>query len=383
MPRLTRHELHDLVWSKPMIHAGAELGVSGTGLKKVCLKHEIPVPPQGWWAKLAAGHRLSPPDLPQASDPRLNEVVIVGRTGAVPRLQNGPPFLPVETDLVPQSLPRSLPKWIGQVEAALKSKKPDHQGLVSLRRNTLPRVSIAQESIDRVVRFLFGFDAAITAQGWAFEPSESGLRVLVATEPVAFLIEDRLTRKAHIPTPAELAEQARRRRLAFGNQSDQPWQKYDYYASGELAFVVQGTESDGLRRRWGDTQRQRLENALPSIIRSFAEHASAQIARRDHLAAMRQRWKEEEDRRRIAADKARLDEVRLNFAMEVHGALGNIEALTRVVDHIDSLAAPDGNVLGFRDWCHEHKQAILNQIDEVELSARLQSHVFRARLPEH
>jgi hypothetical protein len=48
MVELTRRQLYDLVWSKPMRDAAATIPMSDVGLKKVCRKNQIPVPPQGY-----------------------------------------------------------------------------------------------------------------------------------------------------------------------------------------------------------------------------------------------------------------------------------------------------------------------------------------------
>ena len=62
--RMGRAQLFERVWSKPVANLAAEWGLSGPGLKKVCRKLQIPVPPRGYWAKLKAGHRTSRPRLP-------------------------------------------------------------------------------------------------------------------------------------------------------------------------------------------------------------------------------------------------------------------------------------------------------------------------------
>lgn len=48
----TRKELYDLVWSKPVIHIAKEYGFSDTGIRKICIKHNIPLPKSGYWAKI-------------------------------------------------------------------------------------------------------------------------------------------------------------------------------------------------------------------------------------------------------------------------------------------------------------------------------------------
>jgi hypothetical protein len=44
-------KLKALVWSKPLIHAAKEIGVSDVALRKRCVKLGIDLPPQGHWLK--------------------------------------------------------------------------------------------------------------------------------------------------------------------------------------------------------------------------------------------------------------------------------------------------------------------------------------------
>src|SRR5271155_470377 len=57
--RLTREELYEKMWSRPAIALAEEFGISGRGLGKICSRFEIPVPPRGYWTKLAAGKRVT------------------------------------------------------------------------------------------------------------------------------------------------------------------------------------------------------------------------------------------------------------------------------------------------------------------------------------
>ena len=72
--KMGRAQLFERVWSEPVAKLAAEWGISGPGLKKVCRKLQIPVPPRGYWAKLKAGRRLKRaqlPSLPTDSEPQL------------------------------------------------------------------------------------------------------------------------------------------------------------------------------------------------------------------------------------------------------------------------------------------------------------------------
>jgi hypothetical protein len=62
--KMDRAQLFERVWSDPVAKLAAEWGLSGPGLKKVCRKLQVPVPPRGHWARRKAGQRVSRPHLP-------------------------------------------------------------------------------------------------------------------------------------------------------------------------------------------------------------------------------------------------------------------------------------------------------------------------------
>jgi len=61
--QLNRKALYDLVWSKPMSTIAKDYGLSDRGMAKLCERNSIPVPPRGYWAKKAAGHKVHKPPL--------------------------------------------------------------------------------------------------------------------------------------------------------------------------------------------------------------------------------------------------------------------------------------------------------------------------------
>ena len=62
--RLDRSTLFERVWTVPVETLAKEWGLSGRGLAKACRRLRIPVPPRGYWARVAAGQRPSRPRLP-------------------------------------------------------------------------------------------------------------------------------------------------------------------------------------------------------------------------------------------------------------------------------------------------------------------------------
>lgn len=73
----TRQELYDLVWSEPMKTLAGQFELSDVGLAKACKKANIPRPPRGYWAKLAAGKKVTHTPLP-ARGPGMADAIEVG-----------------------------------------------------------------------------------------------------------------------------------------------------------------------------------------------------------------------------------------------------------------------------------------------------------------
>jgi hypothetical protein len=63
---ITREELYELVWSKPMTKVAEQFQVSGSYMARVCSVLRVPRPERGYWAKLAVGKAPARRPLPEA-----------------------------------------------------------------------------------------------------------------------------------------------------------------------------------------------------------------------------------------------------------------------------------------------------------------------------
>ena len=61
---LSRGELYAEVWSVLMLRLGSKYGLSDVGLAKVRRKHDIPLPPRGYWARKQHGKAVKQSRLP-------------------------------------------------------------------------------------------------------------------------------------------------------------------------------------------------------------------------------------------------------------------------------------------------------------------------------
>ena len=63
---VTCGQLYEQVWARPMLAVAKDYEVSANYLARVCASLNVPWPPRGYWAKVAAGHKPPRPALPPA-----------------------------------------------------------------------------------------------------------------------------------------------------------------------------------------------------------------------------------------------------------------------------------------------------------------------------
>lgn len=73
---LSRKELYQRVWSRPLSVVAEELGVGGNALAKICDRLLVPYPPRGYWRRAAGGRAPSRPPLPPAPETAARRLTI-------------------------------------------------------------------------------------------------------------------------------------------------------------------------------------------------------------------------------------------------------------------------------------------------------------------
>ena len=64
----TRNQLYDLVWSKSLTKLSKEFAYSDNGLRKICVKYNIPLPKSGYWSKVKFNKKVKRMPLPKGED---------------------------------------------------------------------------------------------------------------------------------------------------------------------------------------------------------------------------------------------------------------------------------------------------------------------------
>src|SRR5260221_11357214 len=65
---LSREDLYELAWSKPISELAKDFGISDVGLAKRCRGLGVPLPGRGYWARVDAGQQPYRPKLPERQE---------------------------------------------------------------------------------------------------------------------------------------------------------------------------------------------------------------------------------------------------------------------------------------------------------------------------
>lgn len=149
---LTREELFARVWTTPMLRLAEEFGVSDVAVAKLCQRRNIPRPPPGYWAKLAAGRPAQCPGLPPATERQMRPVTFRVPDGFAQSAQ-------------PDSCPPSLHPAAERVHHHLTHQHPNSRGLVRLREPGLPHITASPAQAARLARFLHELSEEASGHG--------------------------------------------------------------------------------------------------------------------------------------------------------------------------------------------------------------------------
>lgn len=183
--KLTREELYERVWQKPIREVAAELGISDVGLAKACRKSNIPLPHQGHWLKKpgAARDRLKTSLPAPLSGARLEfdfqggEFAVIqvrdqAREDAEKRLAETPR---------PETEDKRLMQFAKDVRKAIDLRKVDERGIVRCADPTSWPCRTSPENVERGIAVLKPLWSRLQSMGIDVAQSEKN-SVMVSFE---------------------------------------------------------------------------------------------------------------------------------------------------------------------------------------------------------
>lgn len=365
---LTRQELYDLVWSKPITHIAKDFGLSDVAIHKICKKHGIPKPPVGWWAKKLANKPIRQTPMPELESGAETRITIAnpdpGRDGAFAEVREQARG---RAAVEPGSAETAHP-IIERTIAKLRKARPTDTGVVIVSGGKLIDCSVAPASIDRLETILLRLVHAALLQGFSLVASDRAAVFRSGAETVAFTISERVKRSKHVPTPEEKAKleawEHKRDRAYLRNAWSDVWQsrpqfpEWDYTPTGQLSLEFESVyllEGISPRRSFRDAKIQRLENMASEIAVGLTVLAAAKSeARRQREVRDLEIEAARRERERLARAKHIEDRRRAGLDI-VAKELEDLERLRRLADQLtrEGASANMARLSTFLSWLEE------------------------------
>lgn len=272
---LSREQLYNLVWSEPFLTLSKKYAMSDVGLRKMCVRMDIPVPKTGYWQRVRAGRKVKKPNLPSGYTGK-------GMVTLVPRKDNSKELSEleqiqeqIENDSkvnlgVPERLGRSHPLIKAVRKGLLEWKGHYRQTLLTTSASQL-RISASKKSLSRALRFMDTLIKAVHARGHTFEVGHDGTFILLHGEKIQVSLKEK-TRRVEVP-----------------NKYNPSSPNHEFEPTGVLGFQIEDWE----RFSWKDNSLP-IEEQLSKII------ARIEFQGKKKMKETIRRNKEHEERERQA-----------------------------------------------------------------------------------
>lgn len=351
---MTREELYALVWQTPLSRLSKRFGLSDVGLRKICVRHGVPTPPLGYWAKRAHGKKVHQPPLPPLDPGGRDTVHLVVRSGpempddvAIAQDAARARELGRTSIVVPEKRPARFHAVAAATARSLRAARVDAEGF---KHGAIPAgvdARISPGSTDRALRIVDAFVRAAVERGHGLDDSRQGIRIVVEGIPFAWRLYETRDRRVHQPTAKELRTQARldedRARWPERYAYRSNWKCYpswDYFPSGRLTMAFIDTTRRGWMEgavigRWRDRKSKRLEDYLDDAMAALVSGAIAVKYRLAEEAEDERRSAEEAASRRREAARQERALKRHEFMLEKADDFARVEALARFAGYLE------------------------------------------------
>jgi len=298
---LHRDELYKQVWETPMMKLSREYGLSDRGLAKICKRLNIPVPPRGYWAKVQNGIKVPKKKLPkrQYGSSVSWEIQKVQHEEEIEEILSDDSFIPERIKnakkIIPPKRLTSPHPLVRQTKVAYEKCKPDKYGAIRVWKKSTIDLRISPKSLNKALRIMNALIRAFEKYGCPVE-SEIGWNknpssyVIIFGEKVEFSIYENSNQSPNRP----------KRKGEYFHE------KYIYSMSGRLQIQLDCRFVHGVRNKWSDTARKKVEDSLNDVL--IGAVALAHVARIEREKREEEERQREEERRRLAEKQRRLEE---------------------------------------------------------------------------
>lgn len=388
-----RQKLFDEVWATPVTKLAKDYGLSDVGLRKICVSLDIPMPPRGYWAKLAAGKKLPKPPLHEttatATYQRIVNIaevdnVVEERVSKARDSTTDVASLDVP-DYMPPPDPSAFSSQAQLVLRAMKSTKLDEGALSSLGV-TWADISVSPGMEERALLLVDRFSHELEVLGAKFQnvhpplpPHRRGMRRDTSKKRNCFTlhgqrffvhIRERITQELVPPPPPkpQKALRAGARQPAWEYRSPE----YRYIPTGKVYASIVDAATYYESCKVEDTPRGTIEVKVKKAVQSAADSAIRRNIENE-VRAERERERRKKTQEWEAA-KANKDSLlaKLTAFEKMAKDLDRARSLRRFMDEIAASPAAQAELVGsldlialMADWLDPLVKAPWPEVDSV------------------
>lgn len=341
-----REKLFDEVWATPVTSLAKKYGLSDVGLRKICVTLEVPLPPRGHWAKLAAGKSVPKPALRETTArttyERMVHVVQVDDVleKRVTSARNA--LLSTEhsagLDYVPPLDPSTFCPQTKLVSRALNGTKLE-EGALTVLGVTWADISVSPDQKERALMLVDRFAHELKILAAKFEnslqpvpPLRRGARRDTSKQRNSFAlngqtffiyIRERIMQEL-VPPPPTVKKSMRGSR-------EPAWQyrppEYRYIPSGKVHVSIVDATTYHEIHKVEDTARGTIEHKVKQALQSVSDSALRRQVENEVRA-------EREQARRKSAEEWEVAKAHKDSLL---GQLGEFEKMAKDLDRARSL----------------------------------------------
>ncbi len=302
---LTRRELYDLVWSKPITTLAKELNFDAYSLRKICKKHNVSLPKTGHWQKIKHNKEVS--ITPFQTDKGKDSTIILylNEKGQVSYNQPSKAKSKLKNEIensdelslkVPEKLTKPH-KYILATKAYHKSVKIRNKSRdwsMQIDDTNVLSISVSENLFSRALRFMDTLIKVIEKRGYKITVSN---RTTIVIKDQSYNI--RLTEK--------------NRRVK--RETNNSWDEFDLEATGNLCLKLDRSYPI---KEWSDTKTKSLEDKLSDILVWI--EIKAKVDKKNEIENAIWREKQEKIRQKEEELQSRKDTELENFEGLFHTA---------------------------------------------------------------
>lgn len=288
----TREEIYEMVWSEPLSKLARKYSISDNGLRKICKKHNIPLPTNGHWQRVKWGYKTDKKSLPKVSkDP--GKIVLCFRD------KDGKYIEHVETPITKhkkelkknEELPVKVPTEITTLDPMIRHAQKSllsgkhyqydcHE--IFYTANGEISITVSEPNIERALLFMDTLIKLLRKRKHDVQIIENTTYAIVDGEKFHIYLKER-------------------RGMTRGPSKYGSYSIVSYFAKGDLIF---GHEIRSWRKKeWSDGKYHKIEDKLLEMLSYFEITAKEMKEERIEDEKRRIRQQEEERIRKMIEEQ--------------------------------------------------------------------------------